>query len=237
MKLPILSGVAAFAGVGLALAAGPSFTIHAPGTVFTDGQRLSFDVSNVTTTVAWQVQDWHGKTVVAGKAVKDGPVRLDPLPIGYYRLTMADGGVPDGYRTFAVVADRSKDPRRSVNSMYGTDAAFSWCCQRGCFACPWMQGDTPSVMMRLMQIAGFSHVRDRFSWDQTNPAPNRTAFGKYLDNARRLSQAGLSVTTCFADTPKHVAKLRLLPSDLVALYRHCKTCAEDFGSAVDCWEF
>lgn len=209
-----------------------AITIDAPGTVFTEAEPIGLGLPGSAT--GWVIRDWRGIAVARGKT--GGAVNAGKLPCGYYRIEV-DGIADDDGRKASFAVLPAVAPAVSSNSIYGVDAAFSWCCQRGSFKCPWMNGDVPRLALHLIRLAGFSHVRDRFLWEYSNPAPDEVEFGKCLDNARILSRAGLRVTTSFCNTPKHVAQIEKLPSDLVALYRHCRESAAAFGGDMDCWEF
>ena len=210
----------------------------APGGVFVVGERVSFDVEGANSDDTWTLKSWTGAVVRTGAFESGSALDFDPLPIGYYQIDgQADGEAASRGVAFAVVADPAKRPRPDIRSPYGVDAAFSWCCGSWAFNCPWLKGDTTEVVLRLMRLAGISHVRERMSWEESNPKPDVYTYGRYLTNARRLRENGFFVSGMMDNAPKFANRLERLPSDLAALYRFCRKTGETFRGLMDDFEF
>ena len=142
----------------------------APGGAFVVGESVSFDVEGANVGDTWRIKSWSGSVIRTDTFGSEPDLDVGPLPIGYYWIDSHSNGVATANRAaFAVVVDPAKRPRPDIRSVYGVDAAFSWCCGSSAFNCPWFKGDTTEVVLRLMRLAGVSHVRERMSWEESNP--------------------------------------------------------------------
>ena len=74
----------------------------APAMVFTDRQSPLFRTERIASGTRYRVLNWKGEIVSEGR-VKDGGIRLSPLPRHYYRIVLPDGNF-EGARSFAVVS-------------------------------------------------------------------------------------------------------------------------------------
>ena len=210
----------------------------APGGAFVVGESVSFDVEGANVGDTWRIKSWSGSVIRTDTFGSEPDLDVGPLPIGYYWIDSHSNGVATANRAaFAVVVDPAKRPRPDIRSVYGVDAAFSWCCGSWAFNCPWFKGDTTEVVLRLMRLAGVSHVRERMSWEESNPKSGVYTYGRYLANARRLRENGFFVSGMMDNAPKFANRLERLPSDLVALYRFCRKTGETFRGLMDDFEF
>ncbi len=211
---------------------------EAPGAAFEAGSPVVIGVRGVSAEREWELRRWTGDVLSRGRIAVDGCLDLGCLPEGYYRIGFPMTVEPAaGHVAFAVVPKESDRVRLPPDSIYGVDAAFSWCCGKSAFQCPWMDGDTHGVILRLMRLAGVVHVRERMSWRESSPERGVYTYGRYLSNARRLHEQGFRISCMVDDAPQFAKRLEKLPSDLVVLYDFCRNTGKTFGGLVDAFEF
>ena len=207
-----------------------AISLDAPGHVYADNEtpiaRGGVSGSSYTLT------DWRGRAVgrpaVWGEC---GTAVLPRLPVGYYHLKSEDEDA-----TFAVVPE-VKTRVFDHDSFYGIDSAQSWISRKGSFVCPWNSGDTYRTVSDLIRLSGLPHVRDRLSWEEVNPQPEKFDYSYYMYNADLLRERGILISGMFHDCPKWAGKLKKLPSDLNAVYAFCAQTAAAFGDRMGDWEF
>jgi len=223
----------AVATSAILIAARPLFaaiSLDAAGHVYTDKETPS--ARGGIPGATWTITDWRGRPVgESGTWRADGTAALPQLPTGYYHLK---SGQEDA--TFAVVPV----PESRVfdhGSFYGIDSAQSWVSCKGNFICPWNGGDTYRTVSDLLRRSGLPHVRDRLSWSDVNPQPDRLDYSYYMYNADMLRARGILVSGMFHDAPKWVGKLKKLPSDLNAVFTFCSRTSAAFGDRMGDWEF
>lgn len=207
-----------------------SITFDAPGHVYTDNETST--ARGGVSGSSYALTDWRGRAV--GKSFvwgEDGTAVLPRLPTGYYHLKSGEADV-----TFAVVPE-VKTRVFDHDSFYGIDSAQSWVSRKGSFVCPWNGGDTFRTVSDLIQLSGIPHVRDRLSWGDVNPQPEKLDYGDYMYNADLLRDRNIIVSGMFHDAPQWAGKLENLPSDLNAVYTFCAQVSAAFGDRMGDWEF
>lgn len=219
----------ALAALGAGRAEG--LTTDAPGRLFTESDRPTFRGAPTGEGVVWALRDWRGTERRKGVCAADGTIVLDPLPPGYYVISVGTDDV-----SFAVVR---KDPCRNLQSPFAADAAFTGCAFRGAFDCPWYGGDTYRVVAELLGRCGLVHTRERMFWSEMNPQPGVYAFGRYLDNARLLRRNGVVTEGMVHGAPAWAGGVsgNRLPTDLLALHRFMEKAVPAFAPYYDSWEY
>ena len=216
-----------------ALSMSAAISFDAPGHVYVEGAKPIARGGVPGATCA--LTDWRGRPVgmpgVVGAFDTDGTVALPQMPTGYYHLKSGDEDA-----TFAVVP-ALESRVFDHDSFYGIDSAQSWVSRPGSFICPWNGGDTYRTVSDLIQLTGLPHVRERLGWNDTNPSPGSYDYKHYMYNADLLHERGILVSGMFHDAPKWTNRLKVLPSDLNALYSFCAHTAAAFGDRMGDWEF
>ena len=218
----------------------PAITTDAPSTVFFENSEHVFKINRVLPNLRYTVQDWHGNVILEGAWPENGkkPLVLPPQQPGYYILkTASDSDVTFRDFSFTVIIDPAKRvfPK---DSFFAMDAALSWVSRPGNFDCPWYDGDTFRITTDLCHWAGLVHLRERLSWNETQPKPDeQPKYGHYLDNAKLCKERDIIISGMFHDTANWADRLDKLPGNLAALYNYCKSNAEVFGDCMGDWEF
>lgn len=208
-----------------------------PANVFTSAMPIVFrNISpGKARTFNYRVTDFLGNEMLSGTWRSDAELALPDLPLGYYRLLLSDEKGPLPFISFARVVDpaaRQADPE----SPYCIDTAQSWCSRPSNH--PLFPANSYEITSDLVRLLGVSMVRDRYSFNQLNPAPDEYRWeNAYLTNARMLSERGIPVVSVFHDAPKWTkGPLTSLAHDLFAVYRFAKASAEQYGSMIKAWE-
>ena len=230
--LPLALGVA----LGMAAAAGSAaVTLDAPGHVAREGAPVAMRGGEPG--AAWGIVDWRDRPVdaLAGRFDDNGCAMLPALPPGYYRIVGGNPAQRDSLATLSVVADGGA---RHEASHTAVDAALSSISRRGAFPCPWNGGDTERTVADLLDLAGFTLVRDRLWWGEVQPkSETEPRFSRPLGNAELLAERGARISGMFHDTPPWTHPFPKLPRDLDALHRFCAEAAAAFGDRAEDWEF
>ena len=218
----------------------PAVTTDAPSTVFFENSEHVFKATRVLPNLRYTVEDWHGNVLLQGAWPADGkePLVIPPQKPGYYMIkTTNDSDISLRDYSFTVIVDPAKRvfPK---DSFFAMDAALSWVSRPGTFECPWYDGDTYRLTADLCKWAGLVHIRERLSWNQTQPKPDEPPkYGHYLDNAKMCKERGIYISGMFHDSANWADRLEKLPANLAALYTYCKYNAEVFGDCMLDWEF
>lgn len=225
---------------GSTLHAATAIISKEPGGVFFEGDTIAFELADASVQDSYSVTDWLGNALLSGSLKDTKNLSIKPLPQGYYWLKIGDGTA-----SFCIVptpeARGAKDGRLSpkgLNSPFGMDTAQSWLAKPGDFVCPWYDGDTYRAVTELIYRAGIPHVRERLRWREVKPEQDKPmVLGKYLRNAKMLSEHGITVSAIFHDTQPWTGRRPLLPRDLKALYEFVKEATLAYGDTIGNWEF
>ncbi len=186
-----------------------------------------FDVDNTTVTT---VLIPSGKNA-PGEESKAEILRLNPLPRGYYSIVEAGGG------TFTKVAVIRGPPAVAAEeSPFGVDAFLAW------------RTDNDSLRRaaaRTLRRAGISWVRDRLSWNETQPTSATMRWGRYDHSIDAQHEAGLRVLQVFHDIPAWASSVATgsgetrshhAPRDPLIAARYFASAARHWNRKVDAWE-
>ena len=218
-----------------AAASAAAVTLDAPGHAAREGDPVA--MRDGEPGAAWSIVDWRDRAVdgAAGAFDDNGCAELPALPPGYYRIVGGNPARRDGLATLAVVAGGGA---RHDAAHTAIDAALSSISRRGAFPCPWNGGDTERTVADLLDLAGFTLVRDRLWWGEVQPKPGtEPRFSRPLGNAELLARRGARISGMFHDAPTWTHPSPKLPRDLDALHRFCAEAAAAFGDRAGDWEF
>ena len=211
----------------------------APGAAFVQGEPLAFTLKpGVQLPVKWTLKNWKDETVRKGEWTQPGPLALDALPNGYYKLELADNETEEftGFRSFTVVPDPAK---RTVNPdmFFAMDSAQSWLARPNAKN-PRQPENAYEVVSEVARRAGLAQVRERLSWNGAEPAPGKFNWAQYKTNADLLAARGLKISGMYHDAPKWAkTNTERLPGDLLATYNFAKKLTEVFKGQMTVWEF
>jgi len=217
---------------------------EAPGNVFVDSAtpELLFRDARPDGKLAFKVEDWLGKEAAAGEwADAAKSLRIEGLSKGYYRLRLlADGKELPGYTPFAIVADPDKW-ERNPESPYAMNTVVSWLTKPNP-ANKRQPAEPYKTAAEFAKLAGLSLVREMISWREVCPQPYEYAWGKYADNAKLLSDRGVSqCLMCEDGAPwargQDIPGSKKLPDNLFALYDYTKNGAAKLAGKTLAWEF
>lgn len=211
-----------------------SVTTTAPGWTFSETECPEFE-SRVQQVVDRDLtlEDWRGRAIRSGLHFREGRLQLNPLPPGFYRVTLTNDVVFD----FCVVR---KDPCRAKDSFFALDSALSQCARTNVWDCPWYGGNTYRVVCELMRKVGVTQTRERMCWAAMNPSRDVFDFSYYQRQAKLLRENGIVTTGIFGDTPHWAGGMnakRHLPPDLMALYRLMTNAVPAYGETYNAWGF
>lgn len=216
-------------------------SVGVPGTVFTRSDKLEFllDYLPAGTRIDWKLLDWRGKELDSGQWPDFGrkPLLLEPLPDGYYRLSLLSDSVKfTGEKSFLVVPD-------PVDRPDNPDAFFCWDTAQSELGRenpentrhPWNGWAEASEISRR---CGVRIIRDRFCWPVCEEKPGRYNFDGYKENVEALNSRGIKISNLFYGCPEWAReKNGILPSDLLSLYRFAEAAGKFYDGKVDVWEF
>lgn len=218
----------------------------APAAMFTVNEELRFECEPLRfytdvqpAELKWSVADWKGKNVANGVWPDGGrtPLTLNPLPTGYYTMTLAANGIPFiGERSFMVVADPGTR-KRNENTFFALMTAQS---QTGRVDRKnnRFSGFGYEVISEAAHRAGAQIVRDCFSWNRIAANPKKIQYYEFDDNADLLHDRGISIHNAITDCPGYTrGRLGSLPSDLVAAYHFSGLAAQTFKGKINYWGF
>lgn len=213
-------------------------TAEAPGAAFLQGEPVRFTLkSSVRLLPEWTLKNWKGEVLRSGSWPGKRELLLESLPNGYYTLELSSPQQPfQGFRSFAIVADPSVQPR-NPEMFFALDSAQSWLARPNP-ANSRHPGDGYAIVSEVARRAGLKTVRDRLSWGECEPAPGKFNWRQYMTNATLLSERGIQLSGMYHDAPKWAkTNTTHLPGDLVATYRFAKKLAETFRGKMAVWEF
>lgn len=208
-----------------------------PGGAFVKGEPLSFQlVNNTPPPETYQVKNWRGKIVTEGKWNNTNPLQLPELPYGHYQLTTPAGNV-----SFAVLPNQV-ERHVSRTQFLAVDTHISWT-KAGNKQAGFSEDAGYELIGELVHRLGVPILRDRISWNRTNPAPGKYDFSEYEKPLKPVTKRGIEVLSVYHDSPdwangnRKVAKNRTLPLDFFALYEYNKKLAKQYQGKIQYWEF
>ena len=193
-------------------------------------------------TRSWRVLDDKGRMVRSGIFSEDSSappsrIRLEQLPIGWYRVEFLDEQRTRLHWTTAAVLQKLTAPIPQ-DSPICVDSATAWFAKD--------KPDNQARFASLAALAGVNWIRDRLTWRELEPKPgqfNKTAT-TYDSAAAIQTNYGLKVLQVFHLTPDWAWDTKLdgehpsgrFARDLRHVYRFCKTMARRFKGRVPAWE-
>ena len=210
-----------------------------PGNVFLVGEevKIRLPARLLTDTFRWQVLDDRRTVVESGQVRQSdaGTLRIGKLGIGWYRVEFLASGKVRDWTTAAVLAQLAEPVPQ--DSPVCVDSATSWFARSD----PSRQEN----FARLAALAGANWIRDRMSWGEIHPGPDRLGENTTYDTAASLqARHGLKVLQVFHDMPGWATDRQLdgeraarrFPRDLRVLYRFCKLMSRRYKGRVLAWE-
>lgn len=202
------------------------------GNIFTDTQKMTFQVSDFTRTVEYELRDYFGTIVAFGKARKQKNISLITIPSpgpGHYMLTCHDDA--DTVRVAAgVVIDRGNAPLPSEGRVCGQSSA------------QWLLKDEAGYnrLARIIKRSGIPWVREAIYWGAVESTKGQYNWGETSKAVRAMNANGISVTIWLAgDSPTWARASGIksqCPEDYRELYRFSKILAEEYKDADIAWE-
>ena len=215
-----------------------------PGNIYLESETVWVKVPPETPKEAksWRVLDDKGRMVRSGMFSEDSAalpsqIRLEQLPVGWYRIEFLDEQRSSLQWTTAAVLQKLRAPVPQ-DSPVCVDSATAWFAK-----------DRPEDQARfasLAALAGVSWIRDRLTWRELEPKPGQfTKTATTYDSAASIQASyGLKVLQVFHSTPDWAWDTELdgehpsgrFARDLRDMYRFCKAMAERFKGRVLAWE-
>ncbi len=193
----------------------------APAALWVEGEPVVFALK--PDTAEYRVVDYGGAAVGSG-SVKDGRLRLDAIPPGYYELECVSGS-DKARMPFGVIAK----PRQTAAAPIAVDAASAW-----------LAGPSQwEPLARMLHRAGIDWVRERFSWSEVQPIDAGFTWGRYDTVAKVLADQKVNTYQIFHDSPgwTHPGSDRTRnPDDLRTVYRFAKAAGKHFAGRIQAWE-
>ena len=215
-----------------------------PGNVYLETETVYVKVPAKTPKEArsWRVLNDKGRMVRSGVFAEDSPdspsrIRLERLPIGWYRVEFLDQQRSCLHWTTAAVLQKLAAPVPQ-DSPVCIDSATAWFAKD--------RTDDQARLASLAALAGVNWIRDRLTWRELEPKQGqfiKTATS-YDTSAAIQANYGLKVLQVFHSTPDWAWDTELdgehpsgrFARDLRHVYRFCKEMAERFKGRVLAWE-
>ncbi len=202
----------------------------APGNIFLAGEPLEFALAGPGAPQAtFAVRDYDGHEVSSGQSRPKGDgaaVALPALGPGYYELTCRAEGA-EVTASFGVLRSREGPPAQDWP--LAVDGATAWLARPH----QWQP------LAEMLRRAGIGWVRERLSWGEVNPQPDKLDWGKYDTVAETFSAAGIRVYQIFHDSPGWThpkGKHTRCPDDLREVYKFTKAAGAHFKGEIFAWE-
>jgi hypothetical protein len=186
-----------------------------------------FDVDNTTvTSVLTQLG-----AKAPGEESKPEILFLAALEPGYYSIVEASGGA---FTKVAVIRRPPAVP--AAMSPFGIDAFLAWRTD---------DNSPRRAAAHTLRRAGISWVRDRLSWNETQPTSATLQWGRYDDSIDAQHEAGLQVLQVFHDIPAWASaattgtgesRSHHAPRDPLLAARYFASAARHWARRIDAWE-
>ena len=215
-----------------------------PGNIYLESETVWVKVPPETPKEArsWRVLDDKGRMVRSGVFSNDSAalpsrIRLEQLPIGWYRIEFLDEQRSPLQWTTAAVLQKLRAPVPQ-DSPVCVDSATAWFAKN--------RPDDQARLSSFAALAGVNWIRDRLTWREMEPEPGqfiKTAT-TYDSSAAIQTNYGLKVLQVFHSTPDWAWDTELdgehpsgrFARDLRDVYRFCKAMSERFKGRVLAWE-
>jgi hypothetical protein len=218
----------ALAGMAAAMLAAPAIgAVHiqanGPQALFHEGDQVTVQVAGAGPAITAELTPYGGAARPVGP-VHDGVISLGLLPRGFYSLKVTDAGSAD--TAGIVVLPRI---RQIPDSRLAVDAAHAWLIPEARF----------NDGAHMLQDAGFTWARERFTWGEVEPTRGAYQWGKYDAIADADHAAGVSVDQIFhssAAWSRADHATNRFPDDLRDVYNFAREAAVHFKGRVKSWE-
>jgi hypothetical protein len=215
-----------------------------PGNVYLESETVwvKVPVETPKETRSWRVLDDKDRMVRSGVFPEDSNappsrIRLEQLPVGWYRVEFLDEQRSFLLWTTAAVLQKLGAPVPQ-DSPVCVDSATAWFAKD--------RPDDQARLASLAALAGVNWIRDRLTWRELEPKPGQfnKAATTYDSAASIQTDYGLKVLQVFHSTPDWAWDTELdgehpsgrFARDLRDVYRFCKAMAERFKGRVLAWE-
>jgi hypothetical protein len=215
-----------------------------PGNVYLESETVWVKVPAETPKEArsWRVLDDKGRMVRSGvfsdgSATLPSRIRLEQLPVGWYRIEFLDEQRSPLQWTTAAVLQKLRAPVPQ-DSPVCVDSATAWFARN--------RPDDQARFDSLAALAGVNWIRDRLTWQELEPKSGQfiKAATTYDSSAAIQASYGLKVLQVFHSTPDWAWDTELdgehpsgrFARDLRDVYRFCEAMAERFKGRVLAWE-
>jgi hypothetical protein len=215
-----------------------------PGNIYLESETVWVKVPAETPKEArsWRALDDKGRMVRSGvfsdgSAALPSRIRLEQLPIGWYRVEFLDEKRSFLQWTTAAVLQKLRAPVPQ-DSPVCVDSATAWFARN--------RPDDQARFASLAALAGVNWIRDRLTWQELEPKPGQftKAATTYDSSAAIQVSYGLKVLQVFHSTPDWAWDTKLdgehpsgrFARDLRDVYRFCEAMAERFKGRVLAWE-
>ncbi len=205
-----------------------------PGNIYVEGEPVEIVVppEAPNEAVKWRLVDVDGREIARGELARPQRLALGRLEVGWYRIEFLTAQNEAAGWTAAAVLSNLKAPT-PADSPIGLDMSVSW-----------FERNNPSnqtIHANLAALAGVNWARDRLTWNEIQPAPDRYApRGNYDIAAEIQRKQGLRVLQVFHSTPRWAVgkdgnTSRFAP-DLRHVYRFSLELGRRFQDRVPAWE-
>jgi hypothetical protein len=215
-----------------------------PGNVYLESETVWVKVPAETPKEvrSWRVLNDKGRMVRSGVFSEDSAalpsrIRLEQLPVGWYRIEFLDEKRSCLQWTTAAVLQKLRAPVPQ-DSPVCVDSATAWFARN--------RPDDQARFASLAALAGVNWIRDRLTWRELEPKPGQfTKATTTYDSAAAIQASyGLKVLQVFHSTPDWAWNTELdgehpsgrFARDLRDVYQFCKAMAERFKGRVLAWE-
>jgi len=222
----------------------PTPLAERPGNVYLDTETVWIKVPGEVPkeTRSWRALDDKGRMVRSGVFAEDSTappsrIRLEQLPVGWYRVEFLDQQRSCLHWTTAAVLQKLRSPVPQ-DSPICVDSATAWFAKD--------QPDNQARLASLAALAGVNWIRDRLTWRELEPKHGQfiKTTTTYDTSAAIQTNYGLKVLQVFHMTPDWAWDTELdsehpsgrFARDLRDVYRFCKAMAGRFKGSVLAWE-
>jgi len=203
--------------------------------------------------VAYRIYDYDRRVVASDArpvALEDGrgdaTLALAGQPSGYYRVEIAvsaaDLAPAQAWASYAHIPPLDFEPPE--NTPIALDAGISWRYDRAYQGVQRSHEERTRIKCQAAARIGLRCLRDRWSWGETNPAPDVVEWGHYAVTHQAQADAGITCYQMIAntpewalvDTPADAHRHAFPPADIRAYYAHIVQLIQDWGHAVRYFE-
>ena len=196
-----------------------------PGGAFLVGEELQFNPA-LEEDCNWELLSLPDfKSIRTGTVKYSEPLRLEPLPRGYYILR-----IPAGDLRFAVLPDPEQN-NATAESFFALDAALSVL----------VREEDAEKAVELARRSGVKCIRDRTpNWAKTEKERGKIDFGAFERRAKLFAGKGIQILSVYHSVPAWSHTIRpdnRMPDDLMALYEYSREVSSHFKGIFPALEF